>query len=138
MTSIRETAEQFFIACETGKGWEVCKRFCRANATFSAQADALAGITTAMQYTEWMKAAFTPLPDATHVLRSLALDEARGHVLAFGVFRATHTGEGGPVPATRRRAETEFVYIMEFDGDQIRHLIKVWNDGHCMKQLGWG
>lgn len=25
MTPIKDTAERFFDACETGKGWEVCK-----------------------------------------------------------------------------------------------------------------
>jgi hypothetical protein len=26
---------------------------------------------------------------------------------------------------------------MEFDGDKIRHMTKIWNDGHSLKQLGW-
>jgi len=28
MSSIKESAEQFFDACETGKGWEGCAQFC--------------------------------------------------------------------------------------------------------------
>jgi len=27
---------------------------------------------------------------------------------------------------------------MNFDGDRIRHMTKIWNDGISMKQLGWG
>ena len=23
-------------------------------------------------------------------------------------------------------------------GDKIRHMTKIWNDGHTMRQLGWG
>ena len=38
MSSIKETAEQFFEACETGKGWDGCQAYCHADATFSAQA----------------------------------------------------------------------------------------------------
>ncbi|MDQ2985528.1 MAG: hypothetical protein M3R13_02245 [Armatimonadota bacterium] len=34
--------------------------------------------------------------------------------------------------------EAEYVYIMEFEGDKIRHMTKVWNDGFSMQQLGWG
>jgi hypothetical protein len=26
---------------------------------------------------------------------------------------------------------------MDFDGDKIRHLTKIWNDGITLRQLGW-
>jgi len=55
MSAIKETAEQFFEACETGKGWEGCLPYCHADATFSAQAGALAGVDTVQAYTDWMK-----------------------------------------------------------------------------------
>jgi hypothetical protein len=29
------------------------------------------------------------------------------------------------------------VYVMDFDGDRIRHLTKIWNDGISLVQLGW-
>jgi hypothetical protein len=29
------------------------------------------------------------------------------------------------------------VYVMEFDGDKIRHMTKVWHAGIAMKELGW-
>jgi hypothetical protein len=38
MTSITSVAEDFFAACETGKGWQTCSANCTPNATFSAQA----------------------------------------------------------------------------------------------------
>jgi hypothetical protein len=37
MTSITATAKEFFDACETGKGWDGCKTYCTAEATFSAK-----------------------------------------------------------------------------------------------------
>jgi hypothetical protein len=43
---ISETAMSFFDACETGKGWDVCRDYCNEGAAFSCQADALADITT--------------------------------------------------------------------------------------------
>jgi hypothetical protein len=61
MNSMNETAERFLDACETGKGWGVCRDYCHPEATFSAQ----------------------------------------------------------------------------FDGDRIRHMTKIWNDGFSLKQLGW-
>jgi predicted ester cyclase len=137
MTSMKDTALQFFDACETGKGWEVCRRYCQPGATFSAQADALSNVSTLEGYTEWMKGMFIPVPDGSYEIRSFAVDEDRGSVSAFGVFRGTHTGEGGPVAPTGKRVEADYVYVMEFDDGRIRHMTKIWNDGVSLKQLGW-
>ena len=137
MASIKETARQFFDACETGKGWEACKTNCHPSATFSAQAGALTGVDTLQAYTEWMKGLFTPVPDGSYELRSFAVDEDRKSVVAYAVFRGTHTGDGGPVPPTGKRVEADYVYVMEFDGDRIRHMTKIWNDDVSMTQLGW-
>ncbi len=137
MTAMKETAECFFDACETGKGWEACKTYCHPDATFSAQADALAGVTTVESYTEWMKGLFTPMPDGRYELRSFAVDEGRKNVIAYAVFSGTHTGEGGPVPPTGKHVAADYVYVMAFDGDRISHLTKIWNDGVSLKQVGW-
>ena len=135
--TMRDTAEKFFEACETGKGWEGCKAYCHTGATFSAQADALKAVETLEAYTDWMKSLFTPAPDGHYEVRSMGVDENRHNVTAYGVFRATHTGEGGPVPPTGKRVESDYVYVMQFDGDRIRHLTKIWNDGVALRQLGW-
>jgi predicted ester cyclase len=137
MTAMKETAERFFDACETGKGWEACKTYCHPDATFSAQADALTGVTTVEGYTEWMKGLFTPMPDGRYDLRSFAVDDVRKNVVAYAVFSGTHTGEGGPVPPTGKHVAADYVYVMAFDGDRIKHLTKIWNDGVSLKQVGW-
>ena len=137
MTAIKDTAERFFDACESGKGWDGCKAYCHPNATFSAQAGALTGVETTEGYTEWMKGLFTPVPDGRYEVRCFAVDEGRYSVAAYAVFRGTHTGDGGPVPPTGRQVEADYVYVMTFDGDRIRHLTKIWNDGVSLKQLGW-
>jgi len=137
MPSIRENAEQFFDACETGKGWSVCQRYCHPAATFAAQAGALTDVKSLEGYTEWMKGLFTPIPDGRYELRSFAVDDRRNNVSAYAVFRGTHTGDGGPIPPTGKRVEADYVYVMEFDGDRIRHMTKIWNDGISLKQLGW-
>jgi len=137
MSTIKETAEQFFEACETGKGWVGCRQYCHADATFAAQADALANVTTLAAYTEWMQGLMTILPDGNAEVRSFAVDETRNNVAVFGVFRGTHTGDGGPVPPTGKSAEADYVYVMDFDGDKIRHMTKIWNDGMTLRQLGW-
>jgi predicted ester cyclase len=135
--AIKETAQQFFDACETGTGWAGCRQYCHPDASFSAQAGALADVRTLEQYTDWMKGLFGPCPDASYEIRSFAVDDQRKQVVGYGVFRATHTAPGGPVPPTGKRVEADYVYVMQFDGDRIRHLTKIWNDGISLKQLGW-
>src|SRR6516164_5220037 len=100
MTSMKETAEQFFDACDTGQGWSGCQQYCHEGATFSAQTGALEGVETLEQYTDWMTGLLTTLPDSSYEVRSFAVDEQRNNVAAYGVFRGTHTGAGGPVPPT--------------------------------------
>lgn len=138
MSSMSETAMRFFEACETGKGWEGCRPYCHANATFSAQAGALQGVETLQAYTDWMKGMFAAMPDGSYELRSFAVDDQRRNVAAYGVFRGTHTAEGGPVPPTGKHVEADYVYVMQFEGDKIRHMTKIWNDSISLRQLGWG
>lgn len=137
MSSIKETAEGFFDACETGKGWEACRQFCHSDASFSSQTRVLSGIDSLQAYTEWMKGMLTPLPDGRYELHSFAVDEDRNNVTAYAVFHGTHTGEGGPVPPTGKEFAADYVYAMQFEGDKIRHMTKIWNDGISLRQLLW-
>lgn len=137
MSGIGDTAAQFFGACETGEGWEGCKQFCHAEATFAAQAEALADVETLEGYTDWMKGLFTPVPDGRYELRAFAVDDARSNVTAFAVFHGTHTNEGGPVPPTGKSVSADYVYVMEFKDGKISHMTKIWNDVVSLKQLGW-
>ena len=135
--TITTVAAAFFDACETGKGWEVCSAYCTPSATFSAQAEPLLDVKTLEHYTEWMKGIMKVLPDARYEVKSFAPDSARNNVAAYGVFHGTHTGQGGPVPPTGRRISTDYVYVMQFEGDKIVHMTKIWNAGLALKELGW-
>jgi hypothetical protein len=84
MASISKIAEDFFDACETGKGWAVCSQFCTPTAGFSAQASPL-----------------------------------------------------GPVPPTGKRMSTDYVYVMQFQGDKIAYMTKIWNAELALKEIGW-
>ena len=137
MSAMIESAKLFIEACDTGKGWDACKAYCHPDATFSAQTGALAEISTLEGYSEWMKGLFTPVPDGHYELRFCAADEARQSVAAYGVFYGTQTGPGGPVPPTGKSLAADYVYVMAFEGNRIRHLTKIWNDTVSLKQLGW-
>lgn len=132
-----DAGRQFVDACDSGKGWEICQAWCHDGATFACEADALADTTTLQGYTEWAKGLLGPLPDAGYELKSLAVDPDRNTVSAFAVFRGTHTADGGPVPPTGRSVATDYVYVMEFEGEKIRHMTKIWNDVQALRALGW-
>jgi predicted ester cyclase len=135
--SISETARDFFEACETGQGWEVCRTWCHDDAGFSCQADVLAEVKTLAGYAEWMKGLLGPIPDGAYELKAFATDAERGVVVAAAVFHGTHSGEGGPVAPTGKRVAADYVYVMDFEDSKLRHMTKVWNDGHSLRALGW-
>ena len=137
MALISEIADKFFVACETGKGWEGCKAYCRPNATFEAQAEPLADIKTMQQYCDWMKGFLGIVPDGTYELKAFATDDARRQVVAYATFHGTHTGPGGPVPPTGKKVSSDYVYVMHFDGDKLNHMTKIWHAGLAVKALGW-
>ena len=137
MASRVDTAMGFFEACEAGKGWNVCSQYCTDGATFAAQAEPLADVETLQGYTEWMKGLLVLLPDGSYDLKAFAVDDDRDSVVAYAVFSGTHTGEGGPVPPTGKRVNSDYVYVMKFDGDKIAHMDKIWHAGIAMRELGW-
>jgi len=137
MASITGIAKDFFEACEAGKGWETCKKYCKEQATFSAQAEPLADVRTLQQYADGMKGLLTFIPDGRYELKSFATDAERKNVSAYAVFVGTHTGPGGPCPPTGKSLRSDYVYVMDFDGEKIRHMTKIWHAGLAMKELGW-
>ena len=137
MSAIQERAMAFFDACETGGGWADCQQYCHPDATFACQSEALADINTLDAYCEWMKNIFIPMPDAHYELNFFAVDEARNTAAASAVIYGTHTGADGPVEPTGNSVAADYVYVMQFEGDRIRHMTKIWNDHMSMLALGW-
>lgn len=136
MESMKRVAEQFFDACEAGKGWDACKAYCAANASFTAQAEPLADVRTLQGYADWMQGLIKLMPDGRYEVKSFATDDERQNVTVYAVFSGTHTGQGGP-PPTGKSTRSDYVYSMDFEGNKIRHMTKIWNAGWAMKELGW-
>jgi ketosteroid isomerase-like protein len=136
MSPITQTAQAFFAACETGKGWEECGAYCMPDATFAAQAEPLVDVKTLQQYTDWMKGLLTVLTDGSYEVKSFATDTDRNNVCAYGVFTGTHLA-GGPCPPTGKTTKTDYVYVMQFEGGKIAHMTKIWHSGLALKELGW-
>ena len=136
MASITNIAETFIVACEAGKGWNACKDYCLPNATFAAQSEPLADVKSLQNYCEWMTGLIAMMPNCRYELVSFATDDKRCNVCAYAVFHGTHTGPGGP-PPTGKSVATDYVYVMQFDGEKIKHMTKIWNSGFAFKALGW-
>jgi hypothetical protein len=136
MSPITDIARQFFIACEAGQGWDACHVYCTDNASFSAQAEPLADVTTLQTYCDWMKGLMTVLTDGHYILKSFATDIERQNVSAYAVFIGTHLA-GGPCLPTGKTTHADYVYVMQFEGDKISHMTKIWNAGLTLKELGW-
>ena len=75
-----------------------------------------------------MKNLFTPIPDGHYELKFFAADDARNSVAAVAVFHGTQTGTSGPVDPTGNTIAADYVYHMQFEGDRIKHMTKIWND----------
>jgi hypothetical protein len=91
--SFTENALAFFDAVETGKGWEACSAYCDRDATFEAQADALADVHTLRDYAEWMKGMLAVLPDARYELKSFAVDAEHQNIAASTARTAATAGQ---------------------------------------------
>lgn len=131
--TIEQTARDFFEACETGKGWDVCKGYCHEDGSFACQADALAEVTTLADYAAWMQGLLTPIPDGHYEWT----DADRQTVVASAIFKGTQSGPGGPVEPTGKAVASDYAYVMQFEDDKIRHMTKIWNDTLALRQLGW-
>jgi hypothetical protein len=93
MSSITETAQAFFEACEAGKGWSICRTWCAPDATFAEQAKP--------------QGLMTVLTGVTYDVKSFATDSsARRCVARFvGVLFAASL-LAGPMASFAARAQT--------------------------------
>jgi hypothetical protein len=137
--SALENATNFFHACESVKGWDECSQYVAHDAYFTAQSEPLIDITTVEEYVHWMTNFGENIaPGCNYELHSSAYDDATATAVFFATFTGKHTGDGGPVPATHKETNTNYVYILTMNGDdKISRMQKVWNAPWAMRELGW-
>ena len=134
-----ENAKKFFEACEAPRGWASCKEYVEEGASFVAQSEPLAEVTTVETYCEWMLGIGTvTAPGASYTLHSACYDEDNRAAMFFATYHAKHTGEGGPVPPTNKETNSHYVYILTMSkNDKVERMLKVWNASWAMRELGW-
>jgi hypothetical protein len=112
-----ETATRFFHACESLKGWHVCKDYVAPSAVFEAQCEPLEEVKSVQQYCEWMAdLGWDPLAGCSHRLHSCDYDEAKRVAIFFATFTGTRVGDAGSVPPTNRQT-TDYVYLLTMNAD---------------------
>lgn len=136
-TSMADTAAAFFEACESGQGWAECARYCTPDATFAAQSEALAEVTSIEAYSNWMQGLHTFMSDVSYDIEGFGVDTERSCVVLYAIFRGTHSGDGGPLPATGKSTSSDYAYSLQFEGDKIARMTKIWHSGLAMQELGW-
>lgn len=123
-----DIAQNFFKACEDGAGWEGCAEYCLPDAGFSAQAGAIDDLDTLAGYCDWMQSVYARVSDISYEVKGFADDASRQTVLVFAVFSGIPKGVDAP-----KRFFTDYVYSIQFDGDRISHMVKIWNDTYKPK-----
>jgi hypothetical protein len=134
-----ETAKKFFAACEAPLGWAGCAEYVEPGATFKAQSEPLADVSTVEGYAQWMQAFGTvTAAGASYELHACSYDENSRTALFFATYHATHVGEGGPVPPTHKQTHSHYVYAITMGADnKVAHMTKIWNAPWAMRELGW-
>ena len=61
---------------------------------------------------------FKMMPDAHYELMHFSFDPERKSVAGSAIFKGSHTGEAGPggVGATGKQTNSDYSYIMKFEG----------------------
>jgi len=134
-----DNASKFFAACEEPKGWDGCKQYVADGATFTAQSEPLASVTTIQEYCDWMLGIGTvTAPGATYELHSASYDESTRTAMFFATYHARHTGDGGPVAPTNKETHSHYVYVLTMnDENKVARMTKIWNASWALKELGW-
>ena len=137
--SLFENATQFFHACEGLQGWEGCQQYVAEGASFAAQSEPIADITSVEDYCEWMAGLGKgPLNGCGYNLHVSAWDDATQTALYFATFNGQHVGEGGPVPATQQQTHSHYVYALTMNAEgKVARMTKIWNAPWALGELGW-
>ena len=73
-----------------------------------------------------------------HMVHTSSYDEARRTATFFATYHAVHSGDGGPVPPTHKQTHSHYVYALTMSANgKVEHMVKIWNAGWAMRELGW-
>ncbi|GFH44113.1 hypothetical protein CTEN210_00587 [Chaetoceros tenuissimus] len=134
-----KNAKEVIEVLDSAGDWATIESLVAKDATFTCQAEALADVKTVKEWYDWMvNFKGNIAPDGRCTIKSIAWDATNRKCLFYAVYHATHTGDGGPMPATNKHTDTDYVYeVVMNDEDKVASMTKIWNDMYCLKELGW-
>ena len=89
-----DVATKFFHACEGLEGRSGCQQYVADGASFEAQSEPIADVTTALDYCDWMRdLGQGPLNGCSYAIVTSSFDEKNSTGLFFGVFTGKHVGD---------------------------------------------
>ena len=99
----------------------------------------MAELKTVKEYVDmWEGLGGVTLKGGGFEINASAFDEKNKTAIFFATYTGTHTGEGGPVPATNKTTSTHYVFVINMnDEGKVTNVIKVWNASWAMRELGW-
>eukprot|EP00755_Sulcionema_specki_P020342 Sspe_Gene.71655::Locus_42561_Transcript_1_1_Confidence_1.000_Length_3641::g.71655::m.71655/K15013/ACSBG; long-chain-fatty-acid--CoA ligase ACSBG len=126
-TTLHTAALRILESIELGKGWSAVKTSCRTGAVFSSESFPLASMRTVEEYAEWMATlAGKTCRDYSFTINSITASSSE--VTVTGTCSGSHTGPGGPVPATKGKMTSAYAFVLTFDqSGKLQHLHKVWD-----------
>ena len=69
-------------------------------------------------------------------VKSFATDRAQQRRCLRCLFGYSYRSRSS-VRADRQKTTSDYVYVMQFTGDKISHMTKIWHSGMALKELGW-
>ena len=79
----------------------------------------------------------TIMPDGSYEVKSVATDTERNKRRCLRCLFGYSYRSRSSVRADRQKTTSDYVYVMQFTGDKISHMTKIWHSGMALKELGW-
>lgn len=139
MTTWFENATKFFHECESAKGWDNCKQYVADGAEFICHSGTYIDVHTVEGYVTKIAQVYDAMfRDGTSYELQIVTHNDDGVIAFFGTSTIKHTGPGGPVAPNGKVATSHFAYFLSPDENgKVARMIKVYDEGHNLSQLGW-
>ena len=120
------TAQKFFDAVESGKGWDEVSKYVTDGATFYCQSDILKDVKTIKQYHDWKAEGFKAMTACSYKIVAKGVSENNKAVFYSQFFAAP----GAPA--------TDYVYVLDMTADgKVSGMIKIWHSNFAYS-MGMG
>jgi hypothetical protein len=126
--SLAHNAHLFVDSCDAGRGWTGCKYWCHDDASYSCEIGQTPNASKLAAYTDSKKKQLLLGVNCENIVKCLDVYDSLDPAYAVAKMRYPQTNNCGPAPSANTPTDPSYAYIIEFEGDKIRHVIKVSNE----------